>query len=169
MAFALSPNLPEDLLDNLIVVDIAPSKGALSTEFQAYINAMMDIEKSGVRSRKEADEMLSPHEPDPMVRAFLLTNLLVRNHGPEFRVPLDMISTSIPDLGSFPYNPGERQWTGPALFLKGTKSKYINRRNVPTAEQLFPNMQLVEMDAGHWVQAERPHEVKQAVLDFISQ
>ena len=63
MAVALSPALPEDMLDHLVVVDIAPSKGSLSPEFQNYIDAMMRIEKSGVGSRKEADDMLVPHEP----------------------------------------------------------------------------------------------------------
>ncbi|KAH8100800.1 alpha/beta-hydrolase [Cristinia sonorae] len=169
MAFALNPELPEGMLNHLIVVDIAPAKGALSNEFQAYIDAMISIEKSGIKSRKEANDLLTPHEPDPMVRAFLLTNLLIKSHGPQFRVPLDMISSSIPDLGSFPYNPGEKKWEGPSLFLKGTKSKYINHHNVPVAEKFFPDMKLVELDAGHWVQAERPHEVKQAVLDFIRQ
>ncbi|TCD66425.1 hypothetical protein EIP91_001361 [Steccherinum ochraceum] len=168
MAAALSPQLPEGLLKHLVVVDIAPSKGSLSTEFQTYIDTMSEIEMSGVTSRKEADEMLKPHEADPMVRAFLLTNMVVKHHRPQFRVPLNMISDSIADLGTFPYNPGERSWAGPSLFVKGTKSKYINQHNIPTAKEFFPNMKLVELEAGHWVQAERPHEIKQEILEFIS-
>ena len=48
MAFALSPTLPQDTLDHLVVVDVAPAKGTLSSEFQTYINVMANIEKSGV-------------------------------------------------------------------------------------------------------------------------
>jgi hypothetical protein len=28
--------------------------------------------------------------------------------------------------------------------------RYINRKNLPIAEQLFPNMRLETLDAGHW-------------------
>ena len=62
MAFALNPHLPEDMLDHLVVVDIAPSKGGLLPEFQMYIDTMMGIEKSGVKSRKEADDILLQYE-----------------------------------------------------------------------------------------------------------
>jgi hypothetical protein len=35
------------------------------------------------------------------------------------------------------------------------RGRYINRKNLPLAEQLFPNMKLEALDAGHWVHAER--------------
>ncbi len=62
---------------------------------------------------------------DPMTRAFLLTNLLPPEHNMplRFRIPLHTIGAAIPELGSFPYEPGEREWDGPTLFIKGTKSK----------------------------------------------
>lgn len=62
MALALSPELPESLLSNLIVVDIAPSKGSLSSEFRQYVSVMRMIEQSGVSTRKEANEMLEAVE-----------------------------------------------------------------------------------------------------------
>ena len=63
MAVALSRELPDDLLTHLIVADIAPSKGALSSEFQGYIDAMKKIESSGVTTRQEAQHILAPYEP----------------------------------------------------------------------------------------------------------
>lgn len=62
MAFALSPYLPESLLSNLIVADIAPSKGGLSDEFTSYVKAMKAIEQKGVKSRKEAQDILMEYE-----------------------------------------------------------------------------------------------------------
>ena len=62
MTFALDSTLPSDLLSNLIVVDIAPSIGALSPEFQGYIEAMKKIEASQVKTRQEADHLLRPFE-----------------------------------------------------------------------------------------------------------
>jgi hypothetical protein len=63
MAVALSPELPVDAIENLIVVDIAPSSDALTTEFQDYIEAMKNIEQSGVNSRREAQDILARYEP----------------------------------------------------------------------------------------------------------
>ncbi|THG95721.1 hypothetical protein EW026_g5973 [Hermanssonia centrifuga] len=84
-----------------------------------------------------------------------------------FRIPLHTIGAAIPELGSFPYEPGEREWDGPTLFIKGTKSKYINDRNIPIAKEFFPNATLEPLEAGHWVHAEKPNEFKQLVTNFI--
>jgi len=62
MALALSPELPKELLSNLIVVDIAPSKGDLSSEFRGYVEAMKKIVRSNVSTRKEAQDILSEYE-----------------------------------------------------------------------------------------------------------
>ena len=62
MSVALDPELPEGLLENLIVEDIAPSKGALSPEFQGYIQGMKAVDAAKVKSRKEARDILSKWE-----------------------------------------------------------------------------------------------------------
>ncbi|PCH42515.1 alpha/beta-hydrolase [Wolfiporia cocos MD-104 SS10] len=158
MAAALSPDLPSGLLRHLIVADIAPSKGPLSPEFNGYVEALRKIEASKVSTRQEAQKLLTPYEKDPMTRAFLLTNLRPQHshHGPlQFQVPLHIIGDSIPEIGSFPYEPGERIWEGDTLFIKGAKSRYINDRNVPIAKQFFPKSTLETLDTGHWVHAEK--------------
>ena len=63
MTVTLSPDLPEGLISHLIVADIAPSRGALSPEFQGYVEAMKKIEDSHVTSRQEAQHILTPYEP----------------------------------------------------------------------------------------------------------
>lgn len=63
MAVALSPGLPADAIEDLIVADIAPSSATLSTEFQGYVEAMNKIEQSKVNSRREAQDILAPYEP----------------------------------------------------------------------------------------------------------
>ncbi|KAI0688418.1 alpha/beta-hydrolase [Cytidiella melzeri] len=172
MSVALDSELPHDLLAHLLVADIAPSKGALSPEFQRYVEAMKKIEDSKVSTRKEAQDIMTPYESDNMTRAFLLTNLLPAvhdhpHHALKFRVPLEVIGDAIPDIGSFPFEPGENTWQGPTLFIKGTRSKYINHNNISLAKQFFPNMKLETLDTGHWVHAEKPNEFKKLVTDFI--
>ena len=39
----------------------------------------------------------------------------------------------------------------------------------PKIQKLFPNAELVFLDAGHWVHAEKPEEFMQTVLNFINQ
>jgi hypothetical protein len=62
MAVALSTKLPADAIEHLIVEDIAPSISALSSEFQGYVEAMKKIERSEVRSRQEAHDILASYE-----------------------------------------------------------------------------------------------------------
>lgn len=62
MAVALHSDLPKDMLSNLIVADIAPSKGELSPEFKGYVEGMKKIEASKVASRKEAQAILTEFE-----------------------------------------------------------------------------------------------------------
>jgi len=60
------------------------------------------------------------------IRQFLLTNLTPepKGGGPmTFRIPLDIIEEAIPNLGDFPYAPGERTWRGPTLAIRGKSSK----------------------------------------------
>jgi len=165
-------------LSDLIVVDIAPTRGSISEDFKGYLRAMKRIEEMKVGSRKEADKVLEGDGgiKDPSIRAFLLTNLLpITSSSPhaKFRVPLDLIDASLDDLGDFPFGPpsegGETTWAGPTLMIKGTRSKYINSRNLPVAREFFPNMRLEELDTVHWVHAERPAEFLDLVTGFLSE
>ncbi|KAF4613843.1 hypothetical protein D9613_008090 [Agrocybe pediades] len=192
MAYALSTkerNVPPGTLSKLIVVDIAPSIGSLSPEFKKYTEAMQKIEDlpAGViKTRTDADHRLRAYEEDMSVRQFLLTNLHLPSHSrtakhdgsPEkakFIVPLSILSHSIGDLGSFPYqynaedNTVPVTWDGPTLALKGTMSAYINRKNIPALNAFFPNVRLEELDTGHWVHAEKPTEFRKLVVDFLNQ
>jgi hypothetical protein len=62
MTFALNPDLPQDMLSNLIVVDVAPSTGDISSEFRGYVEGMKKIDASKVSSRKEAQDILMEYE-----------------------------------------------------------------------------------------------------------
>jgi pimeloyl-ACP methyl ester carboxylesterase len=84
-----------------------------------------------------------------------------------FRIPLKIIADSIHNLGDFPVTPGEVSWDGPTLFIKGKHADYINEENLPLCRKFFPNMRLETLDAGHWVQADRPVEFVDVVERFV--
>ncbi|CAD6950937.1 unnamed protein product [Tilletia controversa] len=172
LAVALSPDLPKDLLTGIISVDMSPQRGALSKEFMGYVDAMEEIERAQCSSRKQADEILQRWEKEISVRQFLLTNL-TRNPSDApfwtFRIPLHIIRRHIAQLGDFPYSPADGStYGGKTLFVKGSKSAYINRKNIPLAREFFPRMRLLTLEAGHWVQAEKPREFVDLVEKFVS-
>lgn len=185
MSVALHPQLPAGMLGKLISVDMSAKRGPLSPEFERYIDAMVAIRDKPCKSRSEADELLKDTESDVGVRQFLLTNL-TRPAGTEnwgWRIPVDLIRKNIAQIGDFPYNPPnatadelqgaredaqERTWDGETLFIKGTKSKYVNRRNIPTNQKYFGNSKLVHMETGHWCQAEKPGEFVEVVERFLT-
>lgn len=93
------------------------------------------------------------------IRQFLLGNL----HRPtgektqKFRIPLDIIGRSLDNLGDFPYkDPNEVRFVKPALFVRGTKSKYVPDELLPLIGQFFPRFRMVDIDAGHWLISEQP-------------
>ncbi|KAJ3794408.1 alpha/beta-hydrolase [Lentinula aff. detonsa] len=177
MALALNPSLPPSMLQNLIVADIAPVRTQLSPEFISYIKAMKRIENMRLRTRKEAQSVLTEYEKDPDVVLFLMTNILMphsesnRENYIRFRVPLKYMEDAMPEIGSFPYVPNETKWDGRTLFIKGRRSKFINHHYHQTMEDFFPNMTIETLDAGHWGTnwiSFRPNEFMQLVKSFIT-
>ncbi|GAA5870961.1 hypothetical protein JCM8547_000042 [Rhodosporidiobolus lusitaniae] len=160
-----------DPVSKLVVVDIAPGVGKISPEFRAYLDAMKEIDAAKVMSRKEADVILQKTEPDIGVRQFLLTNMdrAAPSEPYKFRLPLHYLSNAIDEIGAFPYQPGEKVYEKPSLFLKGSKSKYINSKNIPLIKQFFPNSELVTLETGHWVHAEKPKEFVELLDKFLKQ
>ena len=73
------------------------------------------------------------------VRQFLLTNAEIKDGKIGFRNPLAILDDAIGRIGEFPFKAGEISWDGPTLFVKGTKSAYINRHNAPRTKDFFPN------------------------------
>jgi len=90
-----------------------------------------------------------------------MTNLLPTNPL-TFRVPLDILSDSLPDLGAFPIDGTAEDaphFDGPALFIKGSKSRYIQEKHYPMMKRLFTQMEVVELEGSHWIHVDQPLEV----------
>jgi esterase len=64
--------------------------------------------------------------------------------------------------------PTGQPYVGPALFLKGEHSAYIQDKHRPIIEQLFPHSQLeIIADTAHWLHAEKPETVNASIRAFI--
>jgi len=87
-----------------------------------------------------------------------------------FRVPLDVLSDSLSSLGGFPLECTEEncpQYNGPALFIRGNQSGYIQPKHLPVMERMFPKMQVVELDGSHWIHVDQPVGVLEAMYIYI--
>ncbi|KAJ4020871.1 hypothetical protein NW766_002366 [Fusarium irregulare] len=162
-SMALALRSPE-LVSDIVAVDNAPVDVSLSRDFPKYVRAMKKIQEAGVTRQSEADKILSEYEESLPIRQFLLGNM----HMPEgektrkFRIPLGVLGKALDNLGDFPYkNPNEVRFEKPALFVRGTQSKYVPDDVLPLIGQFFPKFRLVDIDAGHWLISEQPEAFRQ--------
>ncbi|KAK3903344.1 Alpha/Beta hydrolase protein [Staphylotrichum tortipilum] len=169
-AMALALHEP-DLIANLISVDNAPVDARIDSDFGRYIQGMKKIDEAGITRQAEADKILEPYEKSLVIRQFLLGNLHRPADGTntqKFRVPLGTLGKSLDHLGDFPFkDPTAVRFLKPALFIRGTKSKYVPDEVIPLIGQFFPMFEMVDAEAGHWVISENPEAFRQAVLRFL--
>ncbi len=153
-----------DLLKGLMVIDIAPVPYEHS--YQPYIDAMRRVPLRDLERRAQAEQYLAEAIADPGVRAFLLQNLGQDDDGLKWQVNLDAIERGLPVILDFPADSGD-PYEGPALFLRGGNSDFVEDAHVPLIENLFPMAEHADIPgAGHWVHAEKPEEVIRAIRGF---
>jgi Predicted hydrolases or acyltransferases (alpha/beta hydrolase superfamily) len=92
-----------------------------------------------------------------------LTNLIrSEDNTLKFRVPLSVLGASLDNMADFPFSEsGGVQYSGPTLFVRGTKSRYVSDDTVPAIKKSFPNAQIADVEAGHWLISENPEAFRQ--------
>lgn len=168
-AMFYSVNNPEKV-KNLIVVDISPKY--YPVHHREIIDALLSLDLEKIVNRNEAEELLERKIADLPTRQFLLKNLHWRKSGHKdilrWRFNLDTISRNIEKVGEA--LPENAIFNGNALFLKGGNSNYISQKDEEIIFHHFPNAEIkVIKGAGHWVHAEKPDEIIEAVLEFLSE
>lgn len=162
MQFAL--RYPESVR-TLIVVDIAPK--SYEGGHQQIFDALFDLDLSVIESRKAADEQLQSRIPDDGVRLFLLKNLTRKKTGGYgWKMNLPVIYESYPAILSSIES--DTTFDGPTLFLRGERSKYVKTSDGDLIRALFPMAEIAVVGgAGHWIHAEQPKILLNAVQRFI--
>jgi esterase len=148
----------------LIVVDIMPKPYPIHHD--KILRGLKALNLTSLASRNQADAELAKHVDEPEVRQFLLKNLS-REQGGGFswKLNLSAIDQNIEEMGAGLVVSG--QYHGPALFIIGERSNYYSFGDETLIKKHFPNFSLVEMETGHWVQAEKPVEFVAEVLRFL--
>lgn len=153
------------LISKLIVVDIVPK--SYPVHHDHILDGMDAIDLERISSRIEADQILSQNISEPDVRQFLLKNLSRKSTGGfEWKINLKAIENHIEEIGEGMQYLGK--FDKPTLFIKGARSNYYAPGDEAMIKSIFPQAIFSTIDTGHWVQAEKPIEFADAVIQFLT-
>ncbi|TRX62783.1 alpha/beta fold hydrolase [Fulvivirga sp. M361] len=162
MKFAIK--YPE-LWQKLIVVDIGPKY--YPVHHRTILDGLASIDLTSVASRGEADKQLANYVPHPGVRQFLLKNLARNENGFQWKINLPVIDRNIEIIGEALTDTYATDKD--VLFIRGALSDYISDSDNTLIKTIFPSSSIATVDgAGHWVHAEKPQELLQLVLNFLT-
>ncbi|MGO3181343.1 MAG: alpha/beta fold hydrolase [Aequorivita sp.] len=162
MQFAVT--YPE-MVSKLIVADIGPK--AYPPHHQDILKALSQLDFSKIKSRGEAEDVLSEYITDKGVRLFLLKNLYRKSKTElGLRINLAVLSQKIEVVGRALQE--NAIFNGDTLFLGGEKSGYIEPMDELLIKKHFPKAKIETIsNAGHWLHAENPDEFYDNVKKFL--
>ena len=167
VAMALACRHPERVR-RLVVVDIAP-KSYLSHGHRAEFAAMNELRLETLKSRGEAEMKMEGRVPDWGMRKFLTTNLERGEDGAwRWAINLPVLTAALPEVERNPLEAGEG-FSGPALFVRGGKSRYVTDEDAAKVNAFFPAARVETIAAaGHNPHMETRAEFCAAVGAFLS-
>lgn len=152
------------LVAKLIVVDIAPK--AYPPYHQEILEALRAVDPSTVTSRDDVDEALAERISSDPVRQFLLKNLAYDSGTYHWQMGLDAIFENYDKINEAVES--RRTYEGPALFIRGENSGYIEDGDMDQIRRLFSHARLETVPgAGHWIHADAPDAFGKIVMDFL--
>lgn len=155
-----------DLVDRLVVVDIAPVGRGESGEFEHLLDSLAALDLDALERRGEADAALQERIDDDRVRGFLLQNLRTTSEGLRWRANLDVLRRDLSQIGGFPQVDAE--FDRPVLWMAGERSDYVTDEDDDEMRRLFPRTRLLTVKgAGHWVHSEQPESFVAALRVFL--
>ena len=155
------------LVDRLVVIDIAPV--AYSPSHDDVLAGLAAVTAAQCRSRAEADAVLKAHIPESGVRQFLLMSLMRtgQHNLMDWRLNREGLTRCYPRLlealeEATPFD-------GESLLIRGGDSGYVKDDDMAVVERMFPHAKLLTLaGASHWVHADKPTELNEALLSFLS-
>ncbi|MEO7412795.1 MAG: alpha/beta fold hydrolase, partial [Opitutaceae bacterium] len=150
----------------LVVVDIAP-KDYFWVAHRAEFAAMNGLQLEPLQSRAEAELRFETRVSDWAMRKFLATNLeCTAEGGWRWLVNLSVLTSALPELEKNPLIPDDR-FEGPALFIFGGKSNYVQPGDHLGIERHFPAAKFeVLADSGHNPHMDAREKFVAIVQDF---
>jgi pimeloyl-ACP methyl ester carboxylesterase len=162
MLFAVT--YPE-LVSKLIIADISPRFYPIHHD--SILSGLSALNFEELKSRGEADNILTHYVSDFGTRQFLLKNLYWIEKGKlALRINLKVLQENVGEIGE--ELPMYTIFNGETLFLRGEKSEYIVDQDETLIKKHFPNSSIDTIsNAGHWLHAENPKDFFKVVMSFL--
>lgn len=164
-AMLFASEYPE-LVSKLLIADISPRFYPIHHD--AILEGLSALDFDIVKSRGEADKILSGYVSDVGTRMFLLKNLYWVEKGKlGLRINLEVLKNEVAEIGES--LPSYARFQKDTLFLRGDRSEYIGLDDERIISSHFPNAEIVTIsNAGHWLHAENPKAFFEAVINFVN-
>ncbi len=147
----------------LVVLDIAPV--AYGDRHGNVFQGLRAIEPENLKSRVEAENILSQFVEELPVRQFLLKNLVKSEQNFRWRINLQGIYQSYQNIVQ---SVTDKVWAGKALFVRGELSDYITMEHREGILRRFPDAKVMTVNnTGHWLHAEKPAVVLKVIEQFL--
>ena len=149
---------------SILIVDIAPKK--YKESHTEIFDAILSIDLSALNTRKDAEAQLGEFIDDEGVRQFLLKNLgRDAEKGFAWKCNFESLYMNYSQILSGVIYNGSQDI--PALFIYGSRSNYVVPSDEKDIKKMFDKAEIVSIDAGHWIHAEKPAELIEIIIDFI--
>lgn len=155
----------ESMVSSLIVVDIGIKQYAGG--HQEVFDALLSIDLNTLSSREMAEELLQSRLNDYGTVQFLMKNLSRKKEGGfAWKMNLHLLYKEYRNiLASVEFSHPVHV---PSWFIRGQKSDYILDSDIPEIKNALPEASFVTIPgAGHWVHADKPDELFEAIMNCI--
>ena len=154
-----------EYVSKLIIADIAPR--FYPRHHQDILNGLSALDFDVVKSRVQAEEVLTNYVSHIPTRQFLLKNVYWKEKGKlDLRINLEALIENIDEIGEG--LPIHQKFEGDTLVLKGDRSEYITGDDEKAIKSQFENAMIITIEnAGHWLHAENPEGFFEAVMNFV--
>jgi len=163
-AMLFATEYPE-LVSKLLVADISPRFYPIHHD--SILEGLSALNFNNIKSRGEADNVLSDYVSDFGTRQFLLKNLYWVEKGQlGLRINLEVLKEEVSEIGEA--LPSYSVFKKNTLFLRGDRSEYIGVGDEAIISNHFPKAKIETIsNAGHWLHAENPKAFFEVVMKFV--
>lgn len=153
------------LVRKLLVADISPKYYPM--HHHEVLKALSMLDFSEIKSRSEAEHIVSDYIKEAGIRLFLLKNLYWKHKGElSLRINLPVLIRKNEEVGK-PLAENT-VFFGETLFLRGEKSAYVEKGDEVLIRKHFPNSEIKTIsNAGHWLHVENPEKFYEYVMNFL--
>jgi pimeloyl-ACP methyl ester carboxylesterase len=152
-------------IHKLLVVDMGVK--SYPPHHKLILQALHAVKLDEIESRSDAEDMMKPYIADFGIRQFLLKNLYRKERNQfAWRINFEVLEARMGEiLARLPVGRVDCD----SLFVRGTKSDYIQPEDFMEIRDFFPLAKFADLPTGHWVHAEDPEGFLKILMEFVTE